>query len=132
VEPVGPFDEGTRLVSASAELAPAKDGSGDWVVKERGEVSYRAPFSQFRASVLWKADTYSSEAERSRVADDLLPIEEVARIFNEDLAERGEDFRFELDRLEDPALAVGLGALYPEPVPTGAGTSMFDVERSSS
>ena len=53
----------------------------------------------------------------------------MARIFDEDLAERGEDLRFDLDRVEDPALALSLAAVYPEPVPVGAGVSMFDVER---
>jgi hypothetical protein len=127
VEPVGPFDEGTRLVSASAELAPANDGSGDWVVKQRGQESYRAPFGRFRASVLWKADVHPSEEERRRVEQDVLSLEDVARIFDEDLAERGADFRFDLDRLEDPALAFALAGRYPEPVPVGAGVSVFEV-----
>ena len=127
VEPVGPFEGGTRLVGASAELAPANDGSNDWVVTDRGQVSYRAPFDRFRASVLWKADVYSSEAERRRVAHDVLSIEEVARVFNADLSERGEDLRFDLERLDDPTLALALAALYPESVPVGAGASVFDV-----
>jgi hypothetical protein len=127
VEPVGPFDGGTRLVSASAELAPVNDGSGDWVVKARGQESYRAPFDRFRASVLWKADVYSSEEERRRVEPDVLSLEEVVRIFDEDLAARDSDLRLDLARLSDPALAVGLAALYPEPVPVGVGTSVFDV-----
>jgi hypothetical protein len=127
VEPVGPFDGGTRLVSASAELAPANDGSFDWVVSEHGEECYRAPFDRFRASVLWKADVYLSEEERRRVERDVLSLEEVARIFDEDLAERGDEFRFDLERLDDPAFAVALSALYPEPTPVGAGRSIFDV-----
>ncbi|MEM9176911.1 MAG: hypothetical protein AAGC67_16945, partial [Myxococcota bacterium] len=53
VEPVGPFDAGTRLVPASAELAPTDDGSGDWAVTHAGDEVYRAPFSTYRASVLW-------------------------------------------------------------------------------
>jgi uncharacterized protein YeaO (DUF488 family) len=126
VEPVGPFDGGTRHVLASAELAPAEDGTRDWVVKERGQETYRAPFEEFRASVLWKADVYPSEEERRRVEHDLLSLEEVARIYNEDLAERGAELRFDLDRLDDPALALELSAVYPEPVPVGAGKSMFE------
>ncbi|MGI9591447.1 MAG: hypothetical protein ACR2P8_08765, partial [Myxococcota bacterium] len=51
VGPVGPFDRGTRLVSQRAELAPAGDGSGDWAVRERGEVAYRAPLERYRVSV---------------------------------------------------------------------------------
>ncbi len=126
VEPVGPFDEGTRLVAASAELAPAGDGSGDWVVTHGGEERYRAPFSTWRASVLWKANVYPTEAERRRVADDLLSLEEVARRFDEDLSRRGEAMRFDPDRIEDPAFAVELGAAYPEATPLGAGRSIFD------
>ena len=129
VEPVGPFDAGTRLVRASAELAPAKDRSGDWVVTERGQESHRARFDRFRASVLWKADVYPSEAGRREVEQDLLSLEDVARIFDEDLDRRGADLRFDLERLNDPALALALGAIYPEPVPVGAGVSMFDVHR---
>jgi hypothetical protein len=54
VGPVGPFDEGTRLVSPRAELAPLDDGSGDWGVSDRGAVRYRAPLARYRVSVLWK------------------------------------------------------------------------------
>jgi hypothetical protein len=127
VEPVGPFDAGTRRVSPAAELAPAADGSGDWVVKDRGAERYRAPFDAFRASVLWKADVYSTEDERRRVEHDTLSLDNVARIFNEDLAERGAEVRFDPRRIDDPALACALGAVYPEAVPVGAGVSMFDV-----
>ena len=74
---------------ASAELGPADDDSGDWVVTERGKESHRAAFDRYRASVLWKADVYASEEERRRVQDDLLSLEEVVRIFDEDLAARG-------------------------------------------
>jgi hypothetical protein len=77
--------------------------------------------------VLWKAHIYPSEQERRRVEQDLLSLEDVARIFDEDLAERGADLRFDLDRLDDPALALALAAVYPEPVPVGAGASVFDV-----
>jgi len=127
VEPVGPFDAGTRRVSPAAELGPASDGTGDWVVMDRGEECYRAPFDAFRASVLWKADIYPSEDERRRVEHDTLSLEEVARIFNRDLTERGADFRFELERIEDPSLIGALAAVYPESVPVGAGVSMFEV-----
>ena len=58
---------------------------------------------------------------------DTLSLEQVAQIFNDDLAQRGADFRFDLDRLEDPAQVGALGATYPEAVPVGAGVSMFEV-----
>jgi hypothetical protein len=57
VAPIGPFDGGTRLITPSAELAPATDGTGDWVVTDHGELQFRAPLETFRVSVLWKADT---------------------------------------------------------------------------
>ena len=62
VGPVGPFDEGTRLVTQRAELAPTADGSGEWAVTDRGEVVYQAPLERYRISVLWKADVYRDEA----------------------------------------------------------------------
>ncbi len=37
VGPVGPFDKGTRLVTARAELAPASNRSGDWAILGRIE-----------------------------------------------------------------------------------------------
>ena len=126
VEPVGPFDAGTRLVTARAELGPAGDGSGDWAVRDRGEACYRAPLGAFRVSVLLKADVYPTEAERQRVADDLLSLEDVARIFDEDLAARDAGFRFDLEQIEDPALAAGVAGIYPEAVPVGAGRSVFE------
>jgi hypothetical protein len=126
VEPVGPFDGGTRFVAASAELAPAGDGSDDWVVMEHGRERYRAPFDRYRASVLWKAHVYASEEERRRVESDLLSLEELVRIFNEDLARRGADLRLDVNQLTDPALPGALAAIYPEPVPVGAGVSMFE------
>jgi hypothetical protein len=126
VEGVGPFDEGTRRVTAGAQLAPAGDGSGDWSVIDRGAERYRAPLDHFRVSVLWKADIFSTEEERRRVEDDTLSLDDVARIFNEDLSERGEDVRFDLERRTDPALHGSLAAVYPEATPVGAGKSVFD------
>ncbi len=126
VEPVGPFDEGTRLVNASAELAPANDGTGDWAVRHEGVESYRAPLDAYRVSVLWKADIYSTEAERRRVEDDTLSLDDVARIYNEDLTARGADLRVRSDRLDDPGLLTALATFYPEAVPVGAGASIFD------
>jgi hypothetical protein len=127
VEPVGPFGDGTCLVAASAELAPAKDRSRDWAVTEQGvRERFRAPFHEFRVSVLWKADVYRNDEERLRVERDLLSLEEVVRVFNEDLARRGVDLRIGLEQLQDPALPGALAAVYPEAVPVGAGVSMFE------
>jgi hypothetical protein len=50
VAPVGPLDRGTLLVTPRAELAPARDGSGEWAVTDRGEVRYQAPLERYRVS----------------------------------------------------------------------------------
>jgi len=126
VEPVGPEGGATRFVVASAELAPAGDGSGDWIVEEGGRETLRAPFGAFRASVLWKANLYATEAEQRRVESDLLELDEVAEVFDADLERRGIELRFDSDRAADPAFAAELSAVYPEAKPLGAGRSIFD------
>jgi hypothetical protein len=126
VEPVGPFAKDPIRVTPRAELAPVGDGSGEWAVRDRGEVRLRAPLDRFRVSVLWKADVYPSEAERRRVEQDTLSLEDVARIFDGDLAARGVDLRIDLARIADPGLKDALGAVYPEAIPVGARPSTFD------
>jgi hypothetical protein len=126
VEPVGPFGSGTHRVSSRAELAPVGDGSGDWVVTDRGKESYRAPLNTFRVSILWKADVYLDEKEQRRLDAEDLTLDKVARVFDADLATKGADFRFDLERLEDPGLSKALSGVYPESVPIGAGRSVFD------
>jgi hypothetical protein len=126
VGPVGPFDQGTRLVTPRAELAPAADGRGEWAVTDRGEVRYQAPLDRYRVSVLWKADVYRNETERLRLMADTLSIPDVSRIFERDLEERGAGVRFALDRLEDPGLIAAVNAVYPETVPVGKAPSIFD------
>lgn len=126
VGPVGPFDKGTVLVTPRAELKPAGDGSDDWVVYDRGEEVYRAPLANYRVSVLWKADIYRDEAEYEQQRSAPLSLDDVAAVFNADLAERGLDMRLELDRLEDPALARAFGEVYPEAVPVEKLPSIFN------
>ena len=123
---VGPFDQGTRLVTPRAELAPAADGSGEWTVTDRGEVRYRAPLERYRVSVLWKADVYRDEAEQRRQMADTLSIPDVARIFDRDLEVKGADVHVDLDRIEDPGLIAAVNAVYPEAVPVGKQPSIFD------
>ncbi len=127
VGPVGPFDQGTRLVTPRAELAPAAEGSGEWAVTDRGEVRYQVPLEQYRVSVLWKADVYRNEAEQRRQMADTLSIPDVARIFDRDLEEKGADVRIDLDRIEDPGLIAAVNTVYPEAVPVGKMQSIFDV-----
>ncbi len=124
---VGPFDQGTPLVTPRAELAPAADGSGEWAVTDRGEVRFRLPLEQYRVSVLWKADVYRNEVEQRRQMADTLSIPDVARIFDGDLEEKGVDVRFDLDRIEDRGLMAAVNAVYPEAVPVGKTQSIFDV-----
>ena len=126
VGPVGPFDQGTRLVTPRAELAPAADGSGEWDVTDRDAVRYQAPLEQYRVSVLWKADVYRNEAEQRRQMAETLSISEVARIFDRDLEEKGADARLDLDRIEDPGLIAAVNAVYPEAVPVRKQQSIFD------
>jgi hypothetical protein len=126
VERIGPFDGNARLVTQRAELAPVDDQSGDWAVRDRGQEVFRAPLDHYRVSVLWKADVYASEEERRAVAEDLLSWKDVARVFDEDLADRGEALRFDRTRLEDPTFQEALAAIYPEARPISAAPSIFD------
>ena len=126
VEPVGPFDAGTRLVTSRAELAPARDGSGDWTVTDRGEVRFRAPLETFRISVLWKAHIYRTEEERQLLEAEPLSLEDVSRIFAEDLSAKGSDVRLDLSRIDDPSQQHALAGAYPEATPVDAGRSVFD------
>ena len=114
------------LVTQRAQLAPTRDGSGDWSVVDRGREVFRAPLDRYRVSVLWKADVYASEASYRAVSDDRLGMEDVARVFDEHLARRGERLRFDGDRLADPAFQAALAAVYPEAIPVEAGRSMYD------
>ena len=127
VGPVGPFDAGTRLVTSRAELAPTGDGSGDWAVTDLGKEHYRAPLESIRVSVLWKADIYHDEEERRRQQAELLSLEDVARIFGDDLARRGSDFRLDVERLGDMSQMRALADVYPEAKPIDAGPCVFDV-----
>jgi hypothetical protein len=126
VGPVGPFDEGTRLVTPRAELAPAKDARGEWAVTDRGVVRYQAPLERYRVSVLWKADVYRNEEEQRRRMADTLSIPDVARIFDRDLETRGAEVRLDLDRIEDPGVIAAVSAIYPEAVPVAKAPSIFD------
>ena len=126
VGPVGPFDKGTRLVTPKAELAPAQDESGDWVVMDRGEVQYRAPIEDYRVSVLWKADVYRNEEERQRKIANPLSIPDVVAIFNREFEDKRIDLRIDVDAVEDLGIAAAVGALYPEAVPREKRPSMYD------
>lgn len=119
VGPVGPFDRGTVRVTSRAELAPAGSGTSDWVVRDRGEDIYRAPLTDFRVSVLWKADVYRDEQARDRGRAHPLSLADVADRFNADLEDRGAAIRFDLDRVDDLSMKAELATVYPEAVPVG-------------
>ncbi|MGI9602235.1 MAG: hypothetical protein ACR2QE_10145 [Acidimicrobiales bacterium] len=125
VGPVGPFDEGTRLVSPSAQLAPIGDGSDDWAVVDHDDVVHRGALATIRVSVLWKADVYRSDGDRQRRQARLLTMPEVARAFDADLADRGLDLRLDLEQLDEPALKAAFWEAYPEAEPVGALRSVF-------
>jgi hypothetical protein len=126
VGPVGPFDQGTRLVSQRAELAPVADGSGDWAVFDRGEERYRAPLDRFRVSVLWKADVYRDEAERAEKMASQLSMSDVAERFNRDLEEKRAGVKIDLGRIEDLGLIAAVNDVYPEATPMGKAESIYD------
>jgi len=125
VGPIGPFDRGTPRVTPRAELAPAGDGTGDWTITDHGELELRAPLDTLRVSVLWKADVYRTTEERDEGAAHSLSMQNVADTFDDDLARRGVTLRFDLTRLDDPALREALAAVYPEALPVGALRSAF-------
>ena len=76
--------------------------------------------------VLWNVDVYRNAAERQALPADPLALEEVAAAFDADLGARGENLRFDLDRLEDAALQEALSLVYPETAPQGALRSIYD------
>jgi hypothetical protein len=125
VGPVGPFDAGTRLVTPSAELAPVAGTTGEWAVTDHGELEYRAPLDTFRVSVLWKADVYTTAAQRAQRAGDTLSMQDVADAFNDDLVHKGSPVRFDPALLDDPSLKAALANVYPEAIPVGAMRSVF-------
>lgn len=126
VEPVGPFDRGEHWVTPLAEMRPATENNGDWVVMDKGVDVFRAPLEEIRVSILLKADVFKTEAERRSAEDDLLLMEDVSRIFNQDLMGKGVSTRFDCDRIEEIDFLSELASHYPEPVPMGARKSIFD------
>ena len=120
VAPIGPFGGGTPRVTPLATLEPARDGSGDWVVTDHDELVLRAPLDTIRVSVLWKADVYATAEERDTRRRNALSMQDVADIFDDDLARRGATPRFDLTRVNDLTLKAELATVYPEAIPVGA------------
>ena len=125
VAPIGPFHGGTRLITPSAALAPVGDGTGDWAVTDHGELQLRAPLDTFRVSVLWKADVYTTAAQRAQRCANTLSMQDVADTFNDDLARKGSTVRFDLARVDDPSLKAEFAGVYTEATPVGAMRSVF-------
>jgi hypothetical protein len=53
-------------------------------------------------------------------------MQDVADRFNDDLAQRGSQTRFDVARVDDLALSAELRTVYPEDKPIGALRSVFD------
>ena len=69
-------------------------------------------------------DFYRGFAQRARdLAENADPFTRRRLL---DLAQRGEAVRFDLERLEDPAFAEAIQAVYPEAKPIGAGRTIYD------
>jgi hypothetical protein len=119
VMPIGGTGGAPILVTARAELGPASHG--DWAVVDHGREVWRAPLERIRVSVLWKAHVFENQAEQERLAPDTIGHSDVVRIFNDDLARRGEPLRLEPAGIADPQLSDDLRRVYPEPTPVGAG-----------
>ncbi len=126
VNAVGPFDDGTPLITPSAELAPSDSADGEWVVTDHGEEVYRSLLGDIRVSVLWKADVYKDIEHRDRLAAGPLGLDDVAARFNADLVDRGIDLAFDPDRVNDPDHASEISSHYPEARPIEALPSVFD------
>ena len=121
VAPIGAGGQSPPSVTSAAERGPT--AQGDWAVVDRGSVVWRAPLDGYRISVLWKAHVFANEAERTRFAGDTIGLDEVVRIFNDDLARRGDPLRLTRAGVADPGLRDDLRRAYPEAVPVGAGAS---------
>jgi hypothetical protein len=119
VMPIGGAGDAPVLVTARAELAPASHG--EWSVVDDGREVWRAPLESIRVSVLWKAHVYENESERERLAADTIGHNDVVRIFNDDLARRGERLRLDPAGIADPRLSDELRRVYPDATPVGAG-----------
>jgi hypothetical protein len=119
VGPIGPAGAPAPLVTSHAELGPTDEG--DWAVVDDERLVWRAPLDHYRVSVLWKAHVHADDAERRRVADDLLTLDEMVRIFNEDLSARDDSLQLSVETLAEPWVREGLRRAYPEAVPVGAG-----------
>lgn len=126
VAPIGPFDAGTPLVTPSAALAPTDDSTSTWTVTDHGTLALRAPLDTIRVSVLWKADVYRTAAERDERSRTTLSMQDVADIFNDDLARRHAAPRLDPAQVEDLSLKAELAGVYPEARPVGALRSAFD------
>ena len=127
VGPVGPFDNGTLLVTPSAQLHPTQDET--WVVTDHDEIIYAAPLNEYRVSVLWKANVYSNIEEQQHKQSNPLSIENVIMIFNADLEERRHELRLSKENIEAKNIISEMSKIYPEPKPVNALPSVFETIR---
>ena len=126
VNAIGPFDIGKPQITPMAQLAPADRPDGEWVVIDHGEEVYRSPLADIRVSVQWKADVYFNADHRTRLVSSPLGLNDVAVRFNADLADRGIDLVFDVDRIHDPDHAAEISQHYPEARPIDSLPAVFD------
>ena len=126
VNAIGPFDVGTPQITPMAQLAPADRPDGEWVVIDHGEEVYRTPLADIRVSVQWKADVYFNADHRTRLVSSPLGLDDVAVRFNADLADRGIDLVFDVDRIDDSDHTAEISEHYPEARPIDSLPSVFD------
>ena len=127
VGPGGPFDNGTVLVTPSAQLLPTQNNT--WVVTDHDEKIYEAPRNDYRVSVLWKANVYTNIEEQKHKQANPLSIDDVITIFNADLEEHGHDLRLTKDNIEDKSIIAEMAQIYTEPKPVHALPSVFETIR---
>jgi len=116
---VGTIGRKSGIVEASldAELLPAGDGSGDWLVRDGGREVSRYPFAAIRISVSWKAEVFADEGAlrlREEHLDDL-DLDRVVDRFLADLADRGTPLARPADPLGDPEFISALSEVHRLP-----------------
>ena len=127
VGPVGPFDNGTVLVTPSAQLLPTQDNT--WVVIDHEEKIYEASLNAYRVSVLWKANVYTDIEEQKHKQANPLSMDDVITIFNADLEEHAHVLRLSKENIEDKSTITEMAQIYPEPKPKDALPSVFETIR---
>ncbi len=113
VRPLGSVDDGMATLTLDSELR-TDDGQRWTITDPAGDIALFGR-DELRISVSWKADVFTSDADRRRhdEHEDDLTGDEVLRRISADLAERGVDPTIpEDDPFRDPDLMARLQAAY--------------------